>query len=160
MGADEWVAVSFGLFILLLVYLKVPAMVTKALDDRADRIRDELEAARRLKEEAQSALTEFQHKREEATREAEAIIAQARQEAELYAEETRRNLAEQLERRTRMAEDKIARAEEQATNEVRSAAAEVAIATARELIASRVGTGAGGSELIARGIAELKGKLN
>lgn len=156
---EFWVAVSFVLFIALIVYMGVPGMITKALDERAERISKELAEANKLREEAQALLAEYQQKRKEAEAEAEDIIAQAKAEAEAYAAETRRKLAETVERRTRLAEQKIEQAEVQAVKEVQSAAAELAIAAAGDLIAAEA-KGAKGEALIDASIAELKSKLN
>ncbi len=156
---EFWVLVSFILFVALVVYLGVPGKITAALDDRADRISKELAEANRLREEAQALLAEYQHKRKEAEAEAEAIVAQAKSEAEAYAAETRRKLAESVERRTKLAEQKIAQAEVQAVKEVQSAATELAVAAAGEMIAAEA-RGAKGASLIDESIAALKSKLN
>ncbi len=158
-GAGGWVIVALFAFFLILIYFKIPATITKSLDDRAAGIKTELDDARRLKEEAQELLAEYQRKRNEADTEAEEIIALAKREAEVYAQETRAALDETLERRTRLAEEKIARAEEQATADVKSAAVNVAIAAAEQLMRDKVG-GARGGSLIDAGISELKSKLN
>ena len=73
--------------------------------------------------------------------------------------ESARALKEQLERRTRLAEEKIARAEAQAVSEVRAAAVDVAMSTAERLIAEKLAT-EGGADLLSRSIRDLKGKLN
>jgi len=130
-----WIGVSFFGFIALTVYYGAPKMIAKALDDRADAIRAELDEARRLREEAQNLLAEYQRKQRDAETEAQDIIAQAKHEAELLANEARDKLKETLERRTRLAEDKIVQAEAQALKDVRNHAAEVAVAAAGQLIA-------------------------
>jgi len=157
--AEFWVAISFVIFCALLVWKKVPGMVNKALDARADRIREQLAEARKLREEAQSLLAEYEKKREDAEKEAEDIVVQARQEAENYAVEARRKLKESMERRARMAEDKINRAQASAIKEVRSAASNIAIKAARELIAADA-KGAKGASLIDASIASLQDRLN
>ena len=156
---EFWVMIAFFCFIGLLAYMKVPAAIAKALDDRADGIRRELDEARRLREEAQQLLADYQKKARDAETEAKAIIDQARIEAEAMAKETRRALAEGLERRTKQAEEKIARAEAQALGEVRAAAVDAAIAAAERILKGRV-VGATGATLIDQGIRDLKGKLN
>ena len=91
-SAEFWVAVAFVVFLLVLVYYKVPALIAKALDDRAEGIRRELDAARRVREEAQLLLADYQRKHRSVGEEAEAIVAQARKlvspvdQGELYAE--------------------------------------------------------------------------
>jgi F-type H+-transporting ATPase subunit b len=156
---EFWVAVSFMVFVCILVKMGVPALVTKALDDRADTVRKELDQARRLREEAQDLLADYQRKQRAADDEAKAIIEEARREAEAMKAESARALKEQLERRTRLAEDKIARAEAQAVSEVRAAAVDVAMSTAERLIAEKLAAD-GGADLLSRSIRDLKGKLN
>ena len=156
---EFWVLVSFVLFIGLLVYLGVPGKAAAALDARAALIAKELDEARKLREEAQTLLAEYERKRRDAEKEAQAIIAQAEVEAEAYAGETRRKFAEMIERRSRLAEDKIAQAEAQALKEVRAAAAELAIAAATRMIAEEV-KGAKASELVDDSIAALRDRLH
>lgn len=154
-----WVGLCFGLFLLLLVYKKVPATIIAALDKRADLILSELDEARRLREEAQALLADYERKQRGAEKEAESIITLAKQEAEALAAETRENLKDSLERRARLAEDKIARAEEQALGEVRTAAVNVAIAAAEQIIAKKM-TAAASKKLVDQSIKDLKAKLN
>ncbi|MGE0626193.1 MAG: F0F1 ATP synthase subunit B [Hyphomicrobiaceae bacterium] len=157
--AEFWVAVAFFGFVGLIVYYKVPALVGKMLDDRADAIRREIDEARRLREEAQALLAEYHEKTRGAEEEANAIIEQARSEAAALTAETRRNLNEMLERRMRLAEEKIARAEAQALADVRASAVDTAIDAAQRILSSRAVPSAG-STLIDQSIRDLKGKLN
>jgi len=156
---EFWVAVSFVGFVLLIMYFKVPGKMGALLDDRADKIRNELDEARRLREEAQAMLAEFERKQRDAQKEAESIITLAKQEAEALAKETREKLKESLERRGKIAEEKIARAEEQALSEVRSVAVNVAIAAAEQIIESKM-TPAASKKLVDQSIKDLKTKLN
>jgi len=156
---EFWVAVSFFGFVALLLKYKVPGLIGKALDQRADSIRKELDDARRLRTEAQALLEDYRRKHGEAQKEADAIVATARKEAETIAAEARKNLQESVERRTRLAEEKIARAEAQAVADVRSAAIESAVAAAEKLIGARL-TPQSGTGLIDASIAELGKKLN
>jgi F-type H+-transporting ATPase subunit b len=158
-SAEFWVAVSFVAFLAVLVYYKVPALIAKALDDRAAAIRKELDEARRLREEAQNLLNDYQKKHRQVGEEAEAIIGQARRDAEAYAQETRTALSESVERRTRQAEEKIARAEAQAVDDVRSAAVDAALAAAERILREKA-SGAAGATLIDDSIRGLKGRLN
>lgn len=157
--AEFWVAVAFGIFLLILLWYRVPRMIAKALDERAEAIRKELDEARRLREDAQALLADYQRKHRGAGEEANAIVDQARREAEVFAEETRAQLKDSLERRTRLAEDKIMRAESQAVDEVRAAAVELAIAAAEKILREKA-AGAGGTSLIDQSIRDLKGRLN
>jgi F-type H+-transporting ATPase subunit b len=154
-----WVLVAFLAFVGLLLYYRVPTMVGKMLDDRADAIRKELDEARRLREDAQALLADYQRKAREAETEAQSIIEQARREAEALAADSRKALAESLERRSKLAEEKIARAETQALSEVRATAVETALAAAQELLKTRA-AGTTGDALISQSISDLRGKLN
>ncbi len=156
---EFWVVVSFLIFCGILVYLGVPGMMAKGLDARADRIRNELDEARRLREEAQALLTEYQKKAREAEEEAKGIIDQARREAEALEKETEIKLKESLERRTKLAEDKIALAEAQAVSEVKSSAIDAAITAAEKVVSKKV-SGNKGNDLIDESIKSLGTRLN
>lgn len=156
---DFWVGVSFVLFLVLLVYLKVPGMVAKALDERADAIQHELDEAKRLREEAQAVLADYERKKIEAEADAEKIIAQAKREAEIYGEEARNKMQEQIERRGRLAEQKIALAEVAAVKDVRAAAADLAVEAASRVLVAEV-KGATASNLIDESIAAVRKQLN
>ncbi|HSI40059.1 MAG TPA: ATP F0F1 synthase subunit B [Xanthobacteraceae bacterium] len=158
-SAELWVAVAFVIFIGLLVKAGVPKTVLDALDSRGNRIRTELEEARRLKEEAQKLVAEFRRKQREAEAEAEAIVTMARAEAERLAAETKTKLEELIARRTRMAEQKIAQAEAQALADVRAAAADAAVKAAEGLLSVGV-TGAKADALLDSALNDIRAKLN
>ena len=121
-------------------------------------IRKDLEDARKLKEEAEKLLADYEKRRKAAAGDAEAIIAQAKAEATALAAETRVSLKESLERRTKLAEDKIARAEAQAAADVRAAAVEAAVSAAERLMGSKL-DGAKAGTLVDQSIRDLKAKL-
>jgi F-type H+-transporting ATPase subunit b len=156
---EFWVAVGFVIFVAVLVYVGVPKMATKALDDRAKRVQDELNEARRLKEEAQKLLAEYQAKQRQADEEAAAIVAGAKAEAERFAAEAKAKMEEFVARRSKMAETKIAQAEAQAVADVRAAAAEAAVSAAEKILTDSV-KGKVADDLLARGIGDVKTKLN
>lgn len=156
---EFWVAVSFFLFLGGIFYLGVHKKLATALDARAAMIAKELEEARHLKDEAEKLLAEYRRKQGEAEREVQDIIRLAATEAEALAAETRRSLHEQFERRTKLAEDKIGRAEADALREVRSAAVDAAVAAAQIVIAEKLSSEVAG-KLVTQGIDALKSKLN
>jgi len=156
---ETWVAVAFVIFVGILVYVGVPKLLTNALDDRARRVQAELDEARRLKEEAQKLLAEYQGKQRQAETEAAGIIEGARAEAERIAAEAKTKMEEFVARRTKMAETKIAQAEAQAIADVRAAAAEAAVSAAEKILTDTV-KGKVADDLIARGIGDVKAKLN
>jgi F-type H+-transporting ATPase subunit b len=157
--AEFWVAVAFVLFLAVLVKFGVHRTVLGMLDDRGARIKAELAEARRLREEAKEVLAQYQRKRAEAEQEAQAIILNARAEAERLAAEAKGKVEEFVARRTKMAETKIAQAEAQALAEVRGTAAEAAVAAAEKILAETA-KGKVADDLISRGINELKTRLN
>ena len=157
--ATVWTLVALIIFFGIVVYLKVPGMVTKSLDERADKIRNELDEARKLREEAQQVLAEYQRKRKEAEQEASDIVAAAKRDADLLLEEAKEKTREYVARRTALAEQKIAQAERDAVNEVRSRAVDVAVAAAGDLLASKVDAKARG-ELFKSALKEVRTRLN
>jgi F-type H+-transporting ATPase subunit b len=157
--AENWVAVAFICFLGLLAYLGAHRKIIEAIDRRQGRIKAELEQARRLREEAQALLGEFQRKAQDAEGEAEAIIAGAKAEAERMASEAKSRAEDFVARRTKMAETKIAQAEAQAVADVRSAAADAAVAAAEKILRG-VAKGKVAEDLLARGIEDVKQKFN
>jgi F-type H+-transporting ATPase subunit b len=157
--AEFWVAVAFLLFLGVLFYAGAHKTVLAALDERSARIRAELDEARRLREEAAKLLSEYQRRKSEAEREAQAIVTEAKAEAERVALEARSKMEDFLARRTKVAEAKIGQAEVQALADVRAAAADAAVAAAEQIL-TQAARGKVADDLIARGIADVKTKLN
>jgi F-type H+-transporting ATPase subunit b len=135
--ATFWAFMALLVFLGLLVYLKLPGRIVAALDDRSNKIRTQLEDARRLREEAQALLADYQRRRSEAESEAEAIVSQARREADALTEEARIRMQDFVTRRTKAVEDRIAQAEAQAVSEVRNRAVDVATAAAARILGNR-----------------------
>ena len=154
-----WVATAFVAFILLLVYLKVPGSVGATLDKRADKIKADLDEAEALCTEAQDLLATYQKKQRDAAKEAEAIAAQAREEAARILELGRARMEDTLVRREKLAKDRIAQAELAAIDEVRKRTVEIAIDATRQIMASSVAAGKADA-MIDGAIAELPGKLH
>lgn len=159
LDATFWAFIALLIFIGVLVYVKVPGQIAKALDNRADKIRNELEEARRLRDEAKELLAQYQRRRKEAEAEANQIVTAARHEADLLAQEAKAKTEEFVTRRTAMAEQKIAQAEAQAISEVKASAVDLAIAASEKLIAAK-STGKTAEALVANSIAEIRSKLN
>jgi F-type H+-transporting ATPase subunit b len=156
---EFWVAAAFVVFCAIIIYVGAHKKVIAALDQRSARIKSELDEARRLREEAEQLLSEYQRKQRAADQEAAGIIAGAKAEAERLAAEAKTKLEEFVSRRTQMAETKIGQAEAQAVADVRSAAAEAAVAAAEKILTQTV-KGKVADDLIAQGIADTAKKLN
>ena len=152
--AEFWVAVSFFIFIGVLVYLGVHKRVARALDARALRIGKELDEARRLREEAERLLVDYRRKLGNVVTEVDNIIALAAKQAESLAVETRQSLKEHIERRIKLAEEKIARAEMEAVGKLRNDAVDLAIAAAQNLITAKL-TPDRANELVSRSTKAL-----
>jgi F-type H+-transporting ATPase subunit b len=157
--ATFFALVGLILFFVLLAYVKVPGMMAKALDKRADNIRDELDEAKRLREEAQALLAEYQRKRKEAEAEAAGILASAEREAAMLSEEARQKTEEFVARRNALSEQKIRQAEADAIGAVRAAAVDLAIAAAEKVIAAKADASAQ-QALFADTIGQVKTRLN
>jgi len=159
MWAQIWALVALVLFIGLVIYLGVPRMITKSLDERAAKIAAELDAAKNLRDEAQALLIEYQKKRKEAESEAQEIVAAAQREAATLAAEAKQKTEDYVARRTALSEQKIKNAESEAVNAVRAAAVDLAIAAAEKLIASKLDDKAG-AVLFNNAVGEVKARLN
>jgi F-type H+-transporting ATPase subunit b len=156
---ELWVGVGFVMVVGLLLYVGVPKLIGGLLDARSAAIKAELDEARRLREEAQALLDGFKQKAAGAEREAEAIVVEARAEAERFAAESRAALKTLIARRAKAAQDKIGQAEAAALAEIRTLSADAAAAAAGKLIAARMDAKRTG-ELIAASIKDLPSKLN
>lgn len=152
-----WVLVSMAIFVIL-VWKPARRTITGALDQRAARIRGELEEARKLREEAEQLLAEYQQQQRQAATEAQAIVTHAREEAERIATQSAHDLELALRRRQLMAEERIAQAESKAVDEIRAVAVDVAIAAARDVIAAQTDEQRGGA-LLDAAIAALPQRL-
>lgn len=154
-----WATIALLIFIAVVVYFKIPGMLSKSLDERADNIRKELDEAKRLREEAKQLLADYQRKRKEAEKDAANIVASAKREADMLLEEAHRKTEEYVTRRTALAEQKIEQAEREAVMEVRASAVDVAVEAARKLLAERADERSG-AETFAASLDEVKSKLN
>jgi F-type H+-transporting ATPase subunit b len=156
--AEFWVIVAIVIFIGVVLYLRVPRMLTGALDGQIRKIEAELEEAARLRTEAQALLTSYANKRGEAEAEAAGIVTAAREEADRLAKEAVSALEALIVRRTRAVEEKIAQAEQQAVADVRGRSADVAVEAARLLLTGQMASK--GEALVSQAIKDVAAKLN
>lgn len=159
MDATFWATVALVLFLAIIFYLKVPGMIGRSLDGRAAKIANELEEARKLREESQQLLAEFQRKRKEAEKEAGEIVEAARREAAILVQDAHKKSEEYVARRTAMAEQKIAQAEREAVNEVRASAVDLAVEASRALLAGKADAKTA-ADFFKSSVAAVKAKLN
>jgi F-type H+-transporting ATPase subunit b len=154
-----WTFTGLIAFFVVLHFAGAFKAIGKALDDRAEKIRTELDEARRLREEAQELLASLKRKQSEAADEAEKIIAQAKSEADYLRENAKKEIAERIERRTALAETRIAQAEAAAAKEVKALAADLAVDAAKALLTDKLGK-TQRNALLKSDIAALKERLN
>lgn len=152
-----WVGAAFVLVALMFWRMGVHKSIGAALDKRAQKIADELDQARKLREEAQELLAQYQRRQREAEEEAKGIIEQAKRDAKRLESEARAKIDDQIARRAKAAEERIARAEAQAIAEVRGQTADLAVDAAREIIRDRMDQGAQ-SALVEKAISGLRAK--
>ena len=154
---EFWVLAAALIFVAV-VWKPARKSLIGSLDGRAAGIRAELDEAKKLREEAEQLLAQYQQKEREAAAEAEAIIAHAREEAERIAQQSARDLDQALMRRQRLAEERIAQAEQKALDEIRAVAIDVAIGASREVILSQIDEERGAA-LLDAAIAALPQRL-
>ncbi|MFD1160412.1 F0F1 ATP synthase subunit B [Roseovarius aestuarii] len=153
------VLVSFLLFVAVLVYLKVPSLLGGMLDKRAEGIKSELDEARALREEAQTLLAGYERKHKEVQDQADRIVAHAREEAKVAAEQAKEDLKTSIARRLAAADEQIASAQASAMKEVKDRAVMIAIGAAKDVIAKQM-TAADANKLIESAIEDVDAKLH
>jgi F-type H+-transporting ATPase subunit b len=158
-NTDIVVAIGFFIFVGILLYYGVPKLIASRLDDRAVKIRKDLDDARAIREEAQALLAQYERKQKEVRALAEEIVEAARVESAKAAEAGKEDIRRSVERRLKTATDQIAAAEAAAVREIRDKAASVAVAAAAEVIRSRMSE-ADAEALVSRAIGEAGAKLH
>ena len=151
-----WVAIGFIMFLLLLVYFKVPGQIAKILDSRAQKINDELEEAKKLREEAQTVLAEFQKKNKEAEKTAKTIIDDAKKIAKNYEKEAKIKLEESLERKKKLLDEKLKRAESEALIAIKEEISEVVFQAVSKSITSNNIKTSSYEEMLRDGIKQIR----
>ena len=156
--AEFWFAISVLIFVALL-WKPAKRFLIGGLDARAARIREELAAARDLREEAERTLAALRVREREAAAETEQILTHAKAEAERIAADSARAMQDALQRRQRLAEERIAQEQARAVAEIRAVTVDVAIAAARQVIAAELDEKRGAA-LIDAAVAELPNQLH
>lgn len=158
-NTDFIVTMGFLVFVGILLYYKIPALVGNLLDKRAESIRADLDEARRLREEAQEIYASYERRQREVKETAAQIVANARRESEAQAARAKEDLKISIDRRLKAAEDQIASAEADAVRAVRNRAVTTAVAAASELLAQQVAAGKRGAG-IDEAIDDVARRLN
>ncbi len=151
-----WVSVAFFIFLFFAVK-PIFRAVAAALDKRSERIREELDEAVRLREEAQSLLASYQRKHREAQAEADEMLSHAKEEAAHLLKEAEAHLEQVLNKRIQQAMQKIAHAEEVAAKDIQQQVVNLSMQAATQLIQQNVGGKA--SHMLDEAIAAIPAKL-
>ena len=157
--ATAWVSLSMLVFIGILLWKKVPALIGGSLDKQIAEIKSQLDEAKELRGEAEKLRSEYEAKMASAITEAEEMKDRAEHEADLILEQAKTDATALVERRKKMAEDKIASAERAAISDIRRKVANAASAASADLI-SDVHDAAADKELVDDTISSLGSKLN
>jgi len=153
-----WVAIAFFVFVGL-TYKKIAGFVFRALDDRSAKIKVELDEARRLREEAEQVLKQYQQKQSEYLKEAENILASAQHDADAMRSFTEQELRTALEARMGQALERIAQEENNAIADVRNHVVDIALAAARSLIVDHVST-MSQEDLVKLALSDIERKIH
>ncbi len=153
------VAIGFAIFVGILLWLGVPRMLTRKLDERAVRIKAELDEARELREEAQTLLASYERRQKEVKAQAEDIVRAARTEAEKAAEAAKEDIRRSVARRMQTATEQIAAAEQAAVRQIKDRAAAVAVAAAGDVLRQKMQP-EDADRLIDSAISEVGAKLH
>ena len=153
------VTIAFLAFIGLLIYLKIPALLTGLLDKRAEGIKASLDEAKALRDEAQKLLASYERKQREVQDQSARIVAQARDEAAAAAAKAKDDLKASIARRVKTAEDQIASAEAAAVRAVRDRAVTIAVAAAGDVMAKSL-TAKDGDALIDGAITLVEARMH
>ncbi|GLQ17793.1 F0F1 ATP synthase subunit B family protein [Maritalea porphyrae] len=156
--ATVWATIGLVTFLGILVYVGVPKQILGMLDDKSKKIADDLDEAKRLREEAQSLLAEYERKRQAAEDEAQEIVEAAKAEATRLTEEAQASLEDLITRRTKAVEEKIAQAESQAIADVRARSADIAVEAARHVLVDKMAEK--GDALVEQAIKDVSASLN
>lgn len=156
--ATFWATAALVIFLGIALYMGIHKRIAEMLDGRIKKIESELAEAERLRAEAKTLLEDYVQRREDAEKEAEDIVAAAREEAFRLTAEAGQSLEALIARRTKAVEEKIAQAEAQAVAEVRARSADLAVEAARVLLAKQMADK--GDALIEQSIKEVSDRLN
>jgi len=156
--ATFFVALSFVLFVVFVIWAGLPSTIIKSLDDRSEQIKKELDEARILHEEAQKLLAKEKRKLEQCDAEVEGILKQASEQAALITEKSYKLLKEEIQRKQKQADLKIAQARDEAVREVKAKASELSLIIAKEYLKENIDDNVA-SDLIDKSISDLKDNL-
>ena len=132
--ATFWVAISFIIFVFVLVYLKIPEKIKNLLNDNINRIKNQIDEAEKLKEEAKNKLSEQENRLAKAKKEIAAMIKQANDDSEKNIIKANDNYHKVIEIRKKNTEEKIRQMKAQAIKEIKNSALYIALESVEKLM--------------------------
>ena len=136
--ATFWVAVSFLIFVGLLFYLKVPQKIGRSLDESIKKIKEEIDNAEKLKDEAKNILSEYESKVSKSKEEIKNLIQKAEKQAESNIIKTNEEFHNIVENRKKAAEEKIKQMKTQAIKDVKNSSVDIAIRSVEKIIKNSI----------------------
>ena len=137
--ATFWVAISFLIFILLLIYFKIPLKVKNILDENIIQIKNQIEESEKLKEEAKHKLAEYEKRIVSSKSEIQNMIKEANEQAEKNIIKSNEIFYKQVEIRKKNTEEKIKQLKNQAIKDVKNAAIYIAFESIEKLMLNSIG---------------------
>ena len=156
--ATFFVALSFVLFVFFVIWVGLPSTIIKSLDERSKKIKNELDEARALHEEAQKLLANEKRKLEKCDSDVKEILKKASDQAALITEKSNILLQEEIKRKQKQADIKIDQAKDDAIREVKAKAAELSLIIAKEYLKENIDDKIS-SDIIDKSIIDLKNNL-
>ena len=136
--ATFWVAVSFLIFVAVLIYFKVPQKVDSSLNESIKKIREEIDNAEKLKDEAKNILSEYESKMSKSKQEINALIRKAKDQSEKNIIKTNEEFHNIVESRKKSAEEKIRQMKAQAIKDVKNLSVDIAISSVEKIIKNSI----------------------
>ena len=134
MDATFWVTVSFFIFIGILIYFKIPQKVREILEQNILSIKNQIDEAEKLKEDAKNILTEHERKISNSKREVKEMIGKANEEAEKNVINANKTFHNFMENKKKNAEERIKQLKNQAEKDIKNASVKIAIESVEKLI--------------------------
>ena len=136
--ATFWVAVSFVIFIIGLVYLKVPNKINNAITVKINEAKNELEEAEKLKDEAKNLLSSYENKLNQATKETKNILEVAKAESEKNIINSTEKFYQLIDIKKKNFNEKIKQMKDDAIKEIKNIAASVSIEASEKIIKNSI----------------------
>ena len=151
----SWVLIAFIIFVILALVAKAPSMIAKILDSEIEKIKNELNDARKLKEDANSLLADYERKVQNAQKEIEKILDQAKTTAKNHDESARKKVEEYIKRAEQQSIEKITQTEKMALSKVNQEIVSNSIEVAEKIVSENI-TEDNSKKLFSQSVQQIK----